>query len=169
MSAFQILSNYLPTARFDLQTTNLTKFFCRNLRVLGTLSSRLGRPHHLLPTRPSIRTSRTASFLQAGISTSAQKLQCQGRTRVNASAIRVCRRVGRILGTDSGGWASILGGWRRSIRQFLLVLGGGAKLRPDKSGSDSCNSSATAEFCEPGRLSTNDQGDCICTRCAERV
>ena len=27
--------NYLQTTKFDLQTTNLTKFFYRNLRVLG--------------------------------------------------------------------------------------------------------------------------------------
>ena len=37
LSAFQILSNYLHTTKFDLQTTNLTKFFYRNLRVLGLL------------------------------------------------------------------------------------------------------------------------------------
>ena len=35
LSAFQIVSNYLQTTKFDLQTTNLTKFFYRNLWVLG--------------------------------------------------------------------------------------------------------------------------------------
>ena len=34
-SAVQILSNYLLATKFDLQTTNLTKFFYHNLRVLG--------------------------------------------------------------------------------------------------------------------------------------
>ena len=57
LSAFQILSNYLQTTKFDLQTTHLAKFFYHILWVLGT-SARTrrtsSRPSSPWPTRTTL-------------------------------------------------------------------------------------------------------------------